>query len=360
MLCLLLSIFAIQVASAAHFNGGTIGWAPIYPFDNSTSITISIIQSYYWTYPTITCAANVPISTAGRSSQNANLTCVVDCSTDGGYSMRPISILTDCVSASLALAMMTSERSVNVTLNAGAHFYLAYVGSAWRSLGSPAVSALQWSILTSIDLRKRPDGFINTSPVVSIASPQYAVVNRTTQIQIPVSDANAGDTVRCRWAKFVPGYRRRKRSSGSDFFGEGDPEDGHKKRTERMNMSLIREKRQKSTSCSTCTTTCKKDCLCTCAGCTGTTCTGLRCTSTICPMADSTTTETPGILLSTSSYPSRQAIDECGGICYPALLPSNTTLANCTLSFRGLVAGIWYPIAIQVTDSPTLTHHIRH
>jgi hypothetical protein len=46
----------------------------------------------------------------------------------------------------------------------------------------------------------RPEGFINTPPVAIVVSPQYAVVNQTTQITIPVSDPNAGDDVRCRWS----------------------------------------------------------------------------------------------------------------------------------------------------------------
>jgi hypothetical protein len=51
---------------------------------------------------------------------------------------------------------------------------------------------------------------------------------------------------------------------------------------------------------------------------------------------------------STSSFITRQAIDECGGICYPSSLPNGTTLSNCTLNFTGLVAGAWYGVAIQV------------
>ncbi|CAF1142938.1 unnamed protein product [Rotaria sordida] len=53
---------------------------------------------------------------------------------------------------------------------------------------------------------------------------------------------------------------------------------------------------------------------------------------------------------STSSFPARQAIDECGGICYPSSTPNRTTLSNCTVEFTGLVAGAWYAVAIQVED----------
>jgi hypothetical protein len=52
--------------------------------------------------------------------------------------------------------------------------------------------------------------------------------------------------------------------------------------------------------------------------------------------------------MSTSSYVHRQAIDECGGICYPGSLPNGTTLSNCTITFTGLTAGTWYAVALQV------------
>ncbi|CAF0996779.1 unnamed protein product [Rotaria sordida] len=199
-----------------HFNGGTIRWAPVDPYDNSSSLDITITQSYSWTYPYIKCANNVPISTSGFTGANTNLICVVDCSTNGGYSSAPIDILTNCTSASSSLNMMTSERSKNITLSAGAHFYLAYRGNAWLPLNDPAQTGLEWSIVTYIDLRKRSDGFINTPPVATIVSPQYAIVNRTIQINIPVSDANVGDDVRCRWSKYTSGYRRRKRSDNEE------------------------------------------------------------------------------------------------------------------------------------------------
>ena len=106
--------------------------------------------------------------------------------------------------------MLSSTKSKNLTLNAGAHFYLAYLGTAWVALNYPPKSDLEWSIVTLIDLRMRPDGFLNTPPVATVVSPQYAFVNRTIQIQIPVSDANVGDDVRCRWSTYTSGTRRKR------------------------------------------------------------------------------------------------------------------------------------------------------
>jgi hypothetical protein len=146
------------------------------------------------------CTTNVPISTGGRATQNHNLTCVTNCSNDGGYSNNPIDILTDCTSASSALGVMTSQKSKNVTLSSGAQFSLTHTGSSWPNLTQPASSNLNWSIVFSIDLQMRPDGIINTPPLASVLSPQYAIVNETTLIPILVSDVNAGDDIRCRWS----------------------------------------------------------------------------------------------------------------------------------------------------------------
>ena len=128
-------------------------------------------------------------------------------------------------------------------MTAGAHFYLAYVGSAWVPLNDPAQSGLQWSIVSFIDLRMRPDGIINTPPVASVVSPQYAIVNQTTQITIPVSDVNAGDDVRCRWSVYTPGYRRRRRSDEEEYINQNDRSKIYTKSTEDEEMIHIRKKR---------------------------------------------------------------------------------------------------------------------
>ena len=194
-------LFYVLIIDGKHFNGGTITWKPVDPYDNSSSITITIIQSYWWSYPLITCAANVPVSTVGRLADGVNLTCIADCSTDGGYSNSAINILTDCTSTSSALGIMTSQLAKNITLTSNAHFYPAYQGSSWVNVSSPPVTGLAWSIGCAIDIQLRPDGFINTPPTASVVSPQYAIVNQTISIEILVSDVNTGDDVRCRWSK---------------------------------------------------------------------------------------------------------------------------------------------------------------
>lgn len=196
-LLLLISAVAIQ---AGHFNGGSISWIPVNPNTNGTTVTITIIQSYSWVLSEVDCKNNVPISTSSRSDENENLTCVAGCANDGGYSTKMVDILTDCVSSIPSLDMMKSQRAKNVTLNIGAYFIIAFRDGNWRDLENVG-SGEDWSITSLIDLRRRPDGLINTPPVSNVASPQYVIVNRWTEIRIPVHDYNTGDDVRCRWAR---------------------------------------------------------------------------------------------------------------------------------------------------------------
>ena len=189
---LLLILIWTNALEGAHFNGGSITWKPVYPNSNSTSVLITLTQSYSWVYPTVGCSPGIP--TAGFS----NLTCVGNCSTQDGFSTMAISTQTDCISLSTTLNMVQGQRSINITLAENTYFWIGYRGSAWRALQNSAGTG--WSIVSLIDLRRRPDGLINSPPTSQITSPQYAIVNKTSIVRIPVSDVNAGDDLRCRWS----------------------------------------------------------------------------------------------------------------------------------------------------------------
>jgi hypothetical protein len=192
----LLILIWTNAIEASHFNGGSITWAPVYPSSNSSTVLITITQSYSWVYSSVPCTTNIP--TIGST---VNLICVGNCSTQDGFSTQTVSILTDCTSYSASLNLVFSQRSVNISLALNTYFWIAYRGSAWRSLANAATNNTPgWSIVSLIDLQRRPDGLIDTPPVAQIASPQYVIVNQTTIINISVSDANVGDVVRCRWS----------------------------------------------------------------------------------------------------------------------------------------------------------------
>jgi len=195
-LCLLM-IFSIDQIDTAHFNGGTITWFPVYPDSNSSSVLITVTQSYSWVYTSVPCANNIGTVTD-------TLSCVANCSTNANNTAKAISIQTDCTSYSVSLNTTFSARSVNVSVPVNTYFWIAYVGSAWRTLensvstGSGWSGGAGWSIVSLIDLRRRPDGLINTPPTSQVTSPQNVLVNKTTAILIPVSDVNTNDDLRCR------------------------------------------------------------------------------------------------------------------------------------------------------------------
>ena len=202
MILVLLFLLLLTVPDeGSHFNGGAITWTPVYPTSNASTVLITVTQSYSWVSPIVVCDINVPESSNVSTYSFVNLTCVANCSTDGGYSTKPINTLTDCTSVSPSVGVMTSQRSVNISLNVGAYFSIAYRSLAWRKVGNSPSNFPSWSIACLIDLRRRPDGLINTPPTSSVASPQYVIVNITTSIKIPVSDVNLGDDLRCRWAQ---------------------------------------------------------------------------------------------------------------------------------------------------------------
>lgn len=204
LLLLLLSDFSIIESS--HFNGGSITWAPVDPSSTSSPVLISITQTYSWMFPDVKCDVNVPTSTGNWLYGTAVLTCVANCSTDGGYSSKQINSATDCISSSASIGIMTSQRSVLMNLTIGARFTIAYRSFSWRSIENVNSGMPGWSIASLIDLRIRPDGIINTPPVASVASPQYVMVGRTTRIRIPVRDVNEDDDLRCRWAQKTGRY----------------------------------------------------------------------------------------------------------------------------------------------------------
>lgn len=127
-----------------HFNGGTITWAPVYPNSNSSSVLITLTQSYSWCYPPVNCTTNIPMSGI------KNLTCVANCTTQGGYANNIVSILTDCISYNPSLGIILSQRSVNLTLGIDTYFWIAHTGAAWRTLQNFATGSNGWSVVSQL------------------------------------------------------------------------------------------------------------------------------------------------------------------------------------------------------------------
>ena len=192
----LISVLFLTPIQSAHFRGGTIYWIPVDPTTTSSTVVITVFQTYLWRLSAVPCVYT-GFATSGY------IPCVTDCSTSGNYTSTTLSAQTTCISSSPSIDAMTGQGIRNIALDAESHFTIAYQGNAWISLvNSYSLGGGKWSISTVIDLRRRADGIFNTPPMSYVQSPQYVVLNRTKSISIPVLDVNQGDDVRCRWAHY--------------------------------------------------------------------------------------------------------------------------------------------------------------
>ena len=192
----LISVLFLTPIQSAHFRGGTIYWIPVDPTTTSSTVVVTVIQTYLWRLSAVPCVYT-GFATSGY------IPCVTDCSTSGNYTSTTLSAQTTCISSSPSIDAMTGQGIRNIALDAESHFTIAYQGNAWISLvNSYSLGGGKWSISTVIDLRRRADGIFNTPPMSYVQSPQYVVLNRTKSISIPVLDVNQGDDVRCRWAHY--------------------------------------------------------------------------------------------------------------------------------------------------------------
>ena len=192
----LISVLFLTPIQSAHFRGGTIYWIPVDPTTTSSTVVITVFQTYLWRLSAVPCVYN-------GSATSGYIPCVTDCSTSGSYTSTTLSAQTTCISSSPSIDAMTSQGIRNITLTAESHFTIAYQGGAWVTLANDfSGGGGGWSVSSVIDLRRREDGIFNTPPMSYVHSPQYVVLNRTKSISIPVLDVNQGDDVRCRWAHY--------------------------------------------------------------------------------------------------------------------------------------------------------------
>jgi len=117
------------LVKTSHFEGGTI----TYKLVNTSGSTVSIMitQTYIYRWAVIYCdnAGILSQSIAnitGYSDYTANLTCVANCTTTGGY--IPISVVGFCTDYSSVLSISVTERTDIVNLTIGAYFTVAFVG----------------------------------------------------------------------------------------------------------------------------------------------------------------------------------------------------------------------------------------
>lgn len=181
-----------HTAGASHFLGGTITWKT--NAFNSTHVSITVAQTYSWTYVVGRCdgtsiATNAAVAGSGGSFLVCSPACPVGFTT--------ISTLVYCTDVSSLNGIAVGQSLITTSIAIGSDFLASYTGSAWGTLTSGGPT---WSISTNIDVNLRGDtGQPNNAPVATIMSPINVNPSRVQMIKIPTQDVD-GDDVRCRWA----------------------------------------------------------------------------------------------------------------------------------------------------------------
>ena len=110
------------------------------------------------------------------------------------------SIISDvpCTDFSVETDFSSGERYDTQTLNIGQSYIVGFFGGAWYSLAIGGGG--NWQVTGKINLAIRPDGKINTSPVTTTLPIIYREINIQHVHIVQMADADATDTLRCRWS----------------------------------------------------------------------------------------------------------------------------------------------------------------
>lgn len=110
--------FFFPLVWAAHFDGGTIRWAPVNRTATGSPIQIMIIQTYTYTSSLVTCTVGSQLGSTIYGF-NFSLWCTLNCgAASAGYVAPPV--LGICTGSNAGLNLAFTQRSdiVNVTNNA--------------------------------------------------------------------------------------------------------------------------------------------------------------------------------------------------------------------------------------------------
>ncbi|CAF1577021.1 unnamed protein product, partial [Didymodactylos carnosus] len=211
----LLLVFVLDLILADHFNGGTIRWRPENLTATGSPVQIIITQTYSWSASKIYCTnamitSHSLIDVSSSSYYTPLLTQTLSCTGTCNYGSggnaqgynKSTPVIPYCTDTNPVVGTNIGQRSDTELLYVNDDFTVAFTSTSpvsWISLvGLPSYPT--WSLSCNIDLNLRPDGYYNTAPVANMMSPLNIQNNVKKTITIPASDANTGDTLKCRWA----------------------------------------------------------------------------------------------------------------------------------------------------------------
>ncbi|CAF1393147.1 unnamed protein product [Adineta ricciae] len=205
---IILLLLNISIAKSSHFYGGTITWKPMNNTATGSTIPVMFTQSYQFkrsiSIPNAYdyCDQTIIMNQLPKiPNSGQTLSCVS--SVCANY--VPISINGYCTDFSVVQDSSSTQIATIQSITVGAKFCVAFRDASWPIVYSMAcvggcfIGGAGWSIVSCLDLTVRSNGFINTPPVATVISPVKVPINTTTDIKIPIIDADA-DYLRCRWS----------------------------------------------------------------------------------------------------------------------------------------------------------------
>ncbi|CAF4163390.1 unnamed protein product [Rotaria sp. Silwood2] len=181
------------MANGSHFLGGTITWQLQNKSATGTPVAVLITQTYSWTYTSAICTSTMIATNQLIPISVGSLTCSPICPVGFGT----VSATPHCTDISVINGITVGQHLDTVHIPTGSNFSIAFAGGAWGSLTSGGSS---WSITSHVNLVLRTNnGKYNSAPVSTMMSPINIILNESTIITVPLSDAD-GDVLRCRWA----------------------------------------------------------------------------------------------------------------------------------------------------------------
>ena len=202
-----LALLLGTISDANHFRGGMITWEPAPTVTSGdTNVTIIVRQRYAWTLSLVSCTQASISSRSLIGDYVVNpivcLNNVTQCNSSG-YSAQQLSSDVHCTNINPSYNVASGERSQFLSLPNGTKLLLAFKSlDYWVVLRYSSPAGDGWSLSVFIDLTPRPIIGINHSPTSTMPIMVNVPIGIWTLIEVPMSDVDSTDVVKCRWSQF--------------------------------------------------------------------------------------------------------------------------------------------------------------
>lgn len=196
---ILLINIVINFSKASHYRGGSLTAKPLNDYGSFIEIEYTLSLSWRRSFTDCMCTQTTIDNNGTFGPTGEKIMCDTNCKVPYEIIGSADIICTAFASPPEDWSYGSKTLIYNVTANV--RFYEAFHnGSAWMSLLEVGKDT-KWMLRSKLDTTKRPDtGTINTTPITSMPPVVTLRSDFIHTIQIPATDADVTDDVRCRWS----------------------------------------------------------------------------------------------------------------------------------------------------------------